>query len=373
MSALDFDRIPEGARVHDAAGRLWERTGTAWRGLTAAGKPTGDILVDRTMRRQSLRLLDSPAPNPEPKPACRTCDGHGEGPCPWGEPPASAFPEGVVHGLSFDEYNAIDALRSSSIKVMRQSPAHYRHALTNPRTSSPLRLGTAAHVAVLEPDRFRRSFAVWDRRTDAGRMSPRSGAAWVAFELAAIAKGQTVITEDERDTALIIAEAVRSNPDAARYLQGGDPEVSYFWSQYGRRCKARADWLTILDGADCIVGLKTARAVDERQFGNQAWKLGYGLQWALYHDGWQTIHKRPPFMVEIVVESAAPHCVAVYTISEDWLEKGREEIEACVERLAECERSGVWPGPVPTERPLPLPAWIGETYELTVTDAEGQS
>jgi hypothetical protein len=352
MSA-DIDSIPVGARVIDAAGRMFERTGTAWRGLTPAGKPTGDVLTDKVMQKQSLRVVEGPA--------ARVAE-------PAVAPPT--LPTGIVHGLTFEEYNADPGLRSSALKVMRQSPAHYRHALTHPRTSSPMRLGTAAHVATLEPDRFRRSFAVWDRKTDTGRSQPRSGAAWVEFEAAAVRRGQTVITEAERDGALAIAEAVRSNPDAARYLRAGEPEVSMFWNRWGRRCKGRADWTTMLDGADCVVGLKTARAVEERAFGSQAWKLGYHMQWSFYHDGWQAIHRRPPFMVEIVVESAEPHCVAVYELGEDWQDKGREDLEACAARLAECERTGLWPGPVDTERPLPLPAWLGETYELTVTSAE---
>ena len=271
--------------------------------------------------------------------------------------------------ISYEEYRSLPGINVSSLKELRRSPLHYRHRLANPQTSDALTLGTAAHVATLEPHRYGEAFAVWDRKTDTGRAAPRSGKAWDA--LLEQNAGRTILTVDEHETAQAIARAVRSDPTAARYLRRGLPEVSMQWESRGALLKGRVDWLTELDGVDVIVGLKTTRDCRPREFGVQSHRLGYHLQWAYYHDGFAAITGRVPQMVEIVVESAAPYAVAVYSIPEVVLNLGREEYEEALAMLRHCEQSGQWPGPVEHETELALPMWAyGAADEITIEDAE---
>jgi exodeoxyribonuclease VIII len=226
-------------------------------------------------------------------------------------------------------------------------------------------LGTAAHCATLEPERFADSFAAWT----GGR---RAGKEWETFKSDAEARGLPVLTEDERDEALVIADAVRGCPEAMAYLRRGHAEVSMAWhdAETGTACKGRVDWLTAVDGADVLVGLKTTRDLRPRKFSAQAADLCYHWQWAFYCDGFQAITGRLPLMVEIVVESAAPHAVAVYRIPEHVLERGRQEYRAALTTLAQCEASGIWPGPVEGEVDFDLPGWAYPADEMTIEDAE---
>lgn len=277
---------------------------------------------------------------------------------------------GVIrYNIPYEQYRALPGINVSSLKELRRSPLHYRHRLTHPMASDALTLGTAAHVATLEPHRYDIAVAVWDRKTETGRSAQRSGKAWDAF--VADASGRTIITADEDETARAIAAAVRGNPVAARYLSTGLPEVSMQWDRDGRELKGRIDWLTVLDGVDVIVGLKTTRDCRQREFSVQSHRLGYHLQWAYYHDGFRAITGRMPQMVEIVVESAAPYAVAVYTIPEPVINLGREEYEEALALLRHCEQSGQWPGPVEHETELALPMWAyGPADEITIGDAE---
>lgn len=254
------------------------------------------------------------------------------------------------------DYFALPSTNISRLKELRRSPMHYRHALDHPKKTEPMALGTAAHCATLEPERFRQQFAVWDRMTEAGAMAPRRGQYWDAF--CASHAGRTVITPQQGAFANAIAAAVRADPIAARYLETGEPEVVMTWQMHDRECKGRVDWLTTIDGVPYIVGLKTARDCRHYQFGAAAAKLGYALQWAWYFDGYQTIREKQPTMVEIVVESAAPHAVAVYQIPDDILVYGREEYTQLLTRLAECEATDTWPGPQPELQFLTLPSWV---------------
>lgn len=270
------------------------------------------------------------------------------------------------------EYDTIKALNMSRLKEMKRSPLHYRHALTHPKMSGALTLGTATHVAVLEPERFLTEFANWDRKTKGGNSAPRNGQWWDAFLNANT--GKTILTEDEWTHAHDIAAVVRADALAMQYLSAGEPEVSFEWNIDGRPCKGRVDWLTQIEGVPTIVGLKTTRDCRHFAFGSQAAKLGYHLQFSWYHDGYERIRNNKPKLVEIVVESAAPHAVAVYRIPDDIIEQGRDEYIQLLEQLANCEASDEWPGPQPIEDYLTLPSWVygtdtdNELSELELTE-----
>jgi hypothetical protein len=267
------------------------------------------------------------------------------------------------------DYDAIDALNISRLKEMKRSPQHYRHALTHRKETAPLITGNACHVAVLEPERYELDFCVWDRVTDGGAMAPRRGQFWDAFLKGC--GGRTVLTPEQSRLAGNIAAAVRGNELAAPYLANGDPEVTLQWTLDealgARPARGRVDWITIMDGKPIIVGLKTARDCRHFVFAKQAANLGYHLQWAYYFDGFKTVRGVEPRMIEIVVEVAPPHAVAVYRIPTDIIEQGRDEYWECVKKLAECEALDVWPGPVAAEEDLTLPSWCYQQEE-DVTD-----
>ena len=266
----------------------------------------------------------------------------------------SGFAIGIQSRVPWDDYAALEGTNITRLKLMAKSPLHYAYG-TQAKTPA-LSLGIAAHCAVLEPERFARQFAVWDRRTDGGRMSPRNGRVWDDF--CEIHSGKTVITADECDLARAIQCAVRGNALAMRYLEAGDPEVTLQWVLGERQCKGRVDWLTGASAQPVLVGLKTARDCRHMVFGSSAARLCYHWQWAYYADGYHAIKGVNPKVVEIVVESAAPHAVAVYVINDDILAQGREEYERALARLTECELDNQFPGPQLDEEELSLPSWV---------------
>lgn len=265
-----------------------------------------------------------------------------------------------------EDYDAIAATSITRLKELRRSPLHYQYALLHPKQSDALTLGIATHVAVLEPERFARDFATWSNRTEAGAMSPRRGKVWDEF--AALHTARKILTADESALAQEIAKAVRFDECANKYLAIGDPEVSMHWQMRGRACKGRVDWQTMTEGAPTLVGLKTTRDCRHMVFGTQAARLGYHLQWAFYHDGFEAITGKSPHMVEIVVESDAPHAVATYIIPNDIIEQGRDEYQVLLHTLDACEASGEWPGPSTHEEYLTLPTWAYHREEDDLAD-----
>lgn len=271
----------------------------------------------------------------------------------------------IVSALPMQEYRDVPALNISALKELRRSPLHYRHRLTNPKESPAMRLGTAAHCAVLEPDRFAAEYVAWTRTTESGRAAPRSGKAWDAY--CAEHADRTILTADEYADAVAMRDAVRNDGTAMKYIATGDAEVSMTWDLGARKCKGRVDWITRVDGQPVLVGLKTARNASHFPFASAAAKLGYHLQWAWYFDGFHAVKGVMPRVVEIVVESDAPHAVVVYDIPEDVIAQGRDEYLELVRLLDECERRDEWPGYALGEQTLSLPSWVYGTDE----DIEG--
>lgn len=269
-------------------------------------------------------------------------------------------------GVAREDYCALDALNISRLKWMARSALHYQYRLSHPKETAPLTLGDAAHCAVLEPERFAASYAVWRRRVDSGNLAPRRGQHWDTF-LCENADCD-ILTEDEESEALEIQAAVRSSPAAMKYLASGDPEVAMLWRLGDRICKGRVDWVTHLERAH-IVGLKTARDCREYPFAKQAATLGYHLQWAFYHDGYVAIMGKEPRLIEIVVETGdGPHDVVVYEIPNEVIVQGREEYQELLKRLDECERADHWPGTAETELLLTFPPWA---FTERTSDASG--
>lgn len=262
----------------------------------------------------------------------------------------------ITSRMPADEYHSLPGVSISRLKELQHSPQRYQWRMTHQKISKPMTLGTAAHCAVLEPERFSSDFTVWTNRTDAGAMSPRRGKVWDAFKESN--DGTVIITEDEYDAAMAMQKAIRGDATAMKYLAAGDPEVTMQWEVSHQLRRGRADWLTNIDGQPYVVGLKTARDCRPMTFGSAAAKLGYGMQWAWYWDGYRRIKGELPIMVEIVVESEAPHSVVVYVIPEDVILQGEEEYTALLQVLERCEREDHWPGPGDDrEVTLSMPSW----------------
>jgi hypothetical protein len=289
---------------------------------------------------------------------------------------------GKIHrNITLADYAALPGVSITRLKSMGKSPKHYQYELAHPPSSPALSLGTLAHLAILEPARFESEVVVWGERTDGGKLRPKRGKDWEKFS--EMHASSTICTEDVYMRVCAMRDAVKSDPNAGQYFAHGEPEVAMTWEdeETGMAMRGRVDWLsneTYDSDVDplpaIIVGLKTTRDIRPALFGTQAARLGWHMQWACYHDGYERITGLTPSMVEIAVESAPPHDVAVYTVPEDVLELGRADYRELLHKLKECQRTGQWPGACPNEQPCVLPTWAWPsegTSDLGLTGIEG--
>lgn len=261
--------------------------------------------------------------------------------------------DGFYEHMPFDQYAAIDALNGSKLIHLRRSPMKYRHELDNPTPPTPaMLLGVATHQLILEPERIG-DFAVWGTLPEE---KVRNGKVWENFKAANA--GMRIITVSERDAMVGMAVGARKNLPIMKYANGkGRTEVSMIWTDpgTGRRFKGRLD--KIMDARDTICDLKTTRSSNSRQFGAQAYALGYHVKMAIYWRGYKTLTGREPHEKLLAIESKPPHESTVFRVTTDVILQGMEELDALLALLGECERTDHWPAAHEDETDLILPAW----------------
>jgi len=231
----------------------------------------------------------------------------------------------MICDMTRAEYDAFDAVNWSTLRHLNKSPLAYDHACSRPRTdSAAMRLGRAAHIAALEPERFRSDCVIYD--------GVRRGKAWDSFQEEHA--DREVLTDDEHATATCIALSVQSHPVARELLRSGRAEVSMVAELDGTPCKGRFDWI---GPASVIVDLKTTRSsCHHRSFARSALTYDYHGQAAFYDALARASGLEPSAFVFIVVESVAPFEVCVYRVSPDVMELGRSMVRDLLRKRTEC-------------------------------------
>ncbi len=265
------------------------------------------------------------------------------------------------------EYRSMDAVNWSTLKAMRDSPLHYRHALAHPRKDTTgLMLGRALHALVLEPDTFARDFAVFDG--DGTRASKE----YKAF--AAANEGRTVLKADEVADTMRAAAALRAYPPAAEYLTAPDAiaERSITWTdaRTGLLCKARPD--LVIPSLRAVVDVKSTASADPHRFGLLAGRMGYPLQMEHYAAGVEAVYGwEPERIVFLVVETDAPHDCGALMMDGLHRRQARKDLDALLDRLAECRRTNEWPGRYPSAGFIQLPDYLLDDMTDDFTALEG--
>lgn len=263
--------------------------------------------------------------------------------------------------MTFDAYKAIDAVNWSTLKNLRDSALHYRHAMENGRPDTPaLALGRVTHALVFEPDTFARDYAIYEG-------GDRRGKDWEAFK--AENECRTIFKPTEIDAAVAMADAVKRHPLVQPYLDGGEFERLLEWKDdlTGMRCKAKVDW--VVPKLRLLVDLKTAQTIDGRRFGAAAHRYGYVGQLAHYQAGIIAALGWVPAEVAIIaVESHEPYDVGVFVVDGDTLYVGEEERRELLTTLAAHRASNQWPGRYSEKQALQLPAYVFTDDEESDTD-----
>ena len=245
-------------------------------------------------------------------------------------------------------YHAHPAISKSGLDQINRSPSHYQAWLTEDRIeTAAMKLGTAAHCDILEPDRFKTDYIAMpeglDRRTKEGK------ARYAELE----SSGKIILAMDDYLAVQAMRESVMSHPSARELLAEGMAEQSFFGRLWDVDVKCRPDWLN----NGIVVDLKTTTDASLNGFSKSIANFRYAVQAAFYSDILASLGHDVVAFLFIAVEKTAPYAVGVYELDDMSLEIGREQYQRDLDTYRRCVESGEWPAYSSSIERISLPKW----------------
>lgn len=283
-----------------------------------------------------------------------------------------AKPDELVHDEPFENYISDRlTINNSGLKKIIQSPRHYISWLAGlGEEEGPekdhFRIGRAAHMMILEPDKFRSCYVAMPEFTGLtkdGRESKQSAAAkekrdaWYAD----LPPGSLVLSDSEMEDLTCMIDSLMEHPQASNLLKNGRPEVTgrFTDKETGLRVRIRPDYLTWdANGAMFVTDIKTTRDASAGLFSTDAGRMKYPMQLALYRDGVAQITKQEPEAVAfIVLEKKPPYSAAIYWLDDEDLAIGRQWYKYSLMTLRRCLDTNEWPSVQGEGQMLKMPGW----------------
>lgn len=251
-------------------------------------------------------------------------------------------------------------ISSSQLIHVLRTPAHYLYHSQqgSDEESDLMRMGTAVHCMVLEPNEFQNRYVMAPRRYDKRKKVDLA-------ELEAIAAqypGKTILEPDEQVTLKKIVHGLRNHAKARHLLSTtGQSEVSIFWRDdlTGLDLKVRIDRLVQFGSTGTLVEVKSTEDASKDAFRRKIAAMEYDVRAVMYADGCQKAFGFTPQIEWLVIERETGF-VATYKPSPKMLRRARRRYEEARIALAHAMKLNSFPayqtGEVSEE--IDLPSWI---------------
>jgi exodeoxyribonuclease VIII len=244
--------------------------------------------------------------------------------------------------LNLDDkaYREIDAISQSDMKHLIVSPAHYKaYKEARKEETDAMRLGTATHLAVFQPQHFHDEVVLaprFDKRTKEGK------AGWELFY--SNLGNKIAIAQEDFERCIDMSDVVRNNPLFIKYTASGNPEASLTadTSFENIKVKGRLDWLNYKDGI--ILDLKTIGDVADIHNIKKTLYKGYAMQSLFYLSLMESYDPSKNYeFIFCFVEKEPPHGVRFIKINPSSLLNYSNILESTLRNFNECIKNNVFP------------------------------
>lgn len=250
-----------------------------------------------------------------------------------------------------NEWGALS--RSEAWKIVNDCPARYKHELTAPReATASLDFGRLAHCFLLEREKFNAQYAVlpdnFDGRTKEGK----------ALRAKIEAENKRAISDEDFQTVLGMAGALKDHPFAMAAFSGGYAEKTLLWEDEatGVLCRCRPDYLPAK--GNIIADYKTCRTAKPEELRKTIYQYGLHFQAAWYLEAAEKAAgiKEPQF-VFIFQEKTPPYLITAVSPSAGSLILAQAQAHRARLLYKECRAKDEWPGYAGDVLTLDLPTW----------------
>lgn len=278
---------------------------------------------------------------------------------------------GIYYNMSREEYDAIEAVNPSLIKLLLNSKRDAGDVLSGRKRieTDAMKIGTLCDNLLFSADEFDSIYRVWSGGS-------KNSKEYKTFKEQCAADGVIPIDEDDRAHAINTCTWIRDHKLAGKILSSGKPQACIIWNEklYGIKCKGLADWID--EDNDQIADLKTVGVSwNMHKIGQQAAHLGYHISMAAYADGYEIVTGRRPKVGLIYVQKKAVTTsgrlkVMYSPLGYRELDRGLEKFCEGLRILDECKKSNDFSDDWDNNpQPLILPEYAytdGDVIELTL-------
>lgn len=275
------------------------------------------------------------------------------------------------------------SLSSSGAKtLLTKSPFHYwfDSPLNPDRPAEPdkphFNIGKAAHDLILLTERWPEAYHVLPEGFTRAAKNKMADA--IAEADAALEAGMCVLRFEDAETVYAVAAALKRNELAMSALTNGVTEETLVHQDpiTGVWLRARPDFRpnSILEKRPVrvVADLKFVAPTNATPDGFQRAinNFGYHQSAAFYWDAIKAVYGiAPTHWLHIVVENEAPHCVALYELPAEDIQRGRALNRNAIDLFAACLKDGRWPGYADDPTPVGLPGWARNRIDTELTSS----
>ena len=262
-----------------------------------------------------------------------------------------------VSNMPAEEYHSHSgSVSNSQLKLVSRSPAHFKYPPEKAETRNKV-LGSALHMACLEPDLFYKTYTLLrnakDRTTSEYKEAKKEHGEELVLVSSECAKVEGIMNALYKNFAIRKILELPGHNELSGF--SADPET-------GVTCRHRFDKLT-----HCGIAVDLKTTVDARPdaFSRSIFAYGYNVQNAFYADQyrWITGEILQDFIF-IAIESESPYAAKVYRLDEDSALIGRDAYRKALDSYAYCLEMDEWPAYEDQEiEEIAIPSWAVKKHE----------
>ena len=238
--------------------------------------------------------------------------------------------------MSESEYRSLVGLNASRFKAFFRSPFHFQNQ-QEVETSEAMRVGTAIHTAILEPEEYFATIAYLpdiDGRTKEGKI--------LKAEFEENNVGKIILKADSREIVERCSKSVVAcmKANADKFSSGIRKEVVVIGSLCNIDCKAKLDIVDVERGV--ITDIKSCQ--DANRFRYDVQDRLYWVQAGFYCLMAEMMWSKPFSFQFLAVENTNPSGSVLYTVSDEELQIWKNCVIRELSRYKTNTISGIWEG-----------------------------